>query len=489
MNLNTNFLLHKTIEAISNQSFQSAIIYINQALKVAPKNSEVNRIAGVIAVLSGDKDNALIYFNKAIELNPKNANAFSNKSNLLSDAGQFDEAIELLERAAKLDFKNYEIPNNLGNIFQKLDRYDKAIESYEKAIELNPHYADAYNNLGNAYKKLKKSDLAIKCFESAININPNHYDSIMTLGCSLLESFNFQDGWKKYESRLFMQTKFISSKPYWNGIEKSSKLLIVGEQGIGDQILHASMLSHFDRTKHKIIVAIDNRLIPIFSRSFPNYSFIDLNKEIDEGIYDEYVMMGSLGKVFRGALEDFRGATHFLVAEKSLDVNDKFDAHKNLLCGISWKSINLKYGNKKSFSLDSLAPIFQIKKINFVSLQYGDFSSEIRNIANQFEIDFDERLDIDKFNDINSLVNLIDRCSFVITGSNSVAHLSGALGKKTFLLLPYSNGMFWYWHSVNGQSIWYPSIKIFQQQVDGDWTGPILELKKYLEQNLNAKQN
>ncbi len=489
MNLNTNFLLHKALEAIANQSFQSATIYINQALKAAPKNSEVNRIAGVIAAFSDNKDKALIYFNKAIELNPKNANALSNKSNILSEVGQFDEAIELLERAAKLDIKNYEIPINLGNIFQKLDRNDKAIKSYEKAIELNPHNADAYNNIGVAYKKLKKYDLAIKCFESAININPNHYDSIMTLGCLLLENFNFQDGWKKYESRLFMQTKFISSKPYWNGVEKSSKLLIVGEQGIGDQILHASMLSHFDRTKYKIIVAIDKRLIQIFARSFPNYSFIDLNKEIDESIYDEYVMLGSLGKVFRKTLEDFGGATQFLIAEKSLDGNDKFDTHKNLLCGISWKSFNLKYGNKKSFSLDSLGTIFQIKNINFVSLQYGDVSSEIRNIANQFEIDFDERLDIDKFNDINSLVNLIDRCSFVITGSNSVAHLSGALGKKTFLLLPYSNGMFWYWHSVDRRSIWYPTIKIFQQQVDGDWTGPILELKKYLEQNLNVKQS
>ncbi len=487
MNLNTNFLLHKALEAISNQSFDSANIYINQALKVAYKNSEVNRIAGVIAVFLGDKDKALIFFNKAIELNPKNANALSNKSNVLSELGQFDEAIELLERAAKLDTKNYEIPNNLGNIFQKLDRYDQAIKLYEKAIELNPYYVDAYNNIGNSYKKLKKSDLAIKYLESAINIYPNHYDSIMTLGCFLLEDFNFKDGWIKYESRLFIQSKFISSKPYWNGVEKKSRLLIVGEQGIGDQILHASMLLHFDRTKHKIIVAIDKRLVPIFLRSFPNYSFIDLNKDIDESIYDEYVMFGSLGKFFRRSLDDFRNTDPFLVADKSQDRNDNRDTRKNLLCGVSWKSVNPKFGNKKSFSLDLLAPIFQIKNISFISLQYGDHSSEIRNITHQFEIDFDERLDIDKFNDINSLVNLIDRCSFVITGSNSVAHLSGALGKKTFLLLPYSNGMFWYWHSVAGRSIWYPSIKIFQQQVDGDWTGPILELKKYLEQNLSAK--
>lgn len=481
MNLNSNLLLNKALESISNQSFEPARIYINQALKITPQNSEINRIAGVISVFLAENDKAMNFFNKAIELNSKNSNALSNKSSLLSELGQYDEAIELIERAIKLDNKNYELPNNLGNILQKLDRYTDAIKSYQKAIELNPFYADAHNNLGNVYKKLKKNDMAIKCFERAIQINPNYHDSIMTLGCSLLESFNFQDGWVKYESRIFLQKKFISSKPYWNGVLKNSKLLIIGEQGIGDQILHGSMLVHFNNTKQQVIVAIDMRLIPIFSRAFPNFLFIDINKDINDDIYDEYVMLGSLGKIFRKRIEDFERARPFLFNDKLLSTYNSDYNNKTLLCGISWKSTNLIHGNRKSFSLDLLAPIFQIKNITYMSLQHGDVSSEIGKIINQFKIKFDERLDIDKFNDLNALVNLIDSCSFVITGSNSVAHLSGALGKKTFLLLPYSNGMFWYWHSVNSSSIWYPSVKIFQQPSDGDWMSPILEIKKHLE--------
>ena len=91
---------------------------------------------------------------------------------------------------------------------------------------------------------------------------------------------------------------------------------------------------------------------------------------------------------------------------------------------------------------------------------------------------------IDNFNDLNGVSSLIDICDFVITVSNTNAHLSGALGKKTYLLLPKGKGRLWYWSSENNKSNWYPSIEILQQNVVGSWKDVVTNLSKTLKDNL-----
>ena len=81
---------------------------------------------------------------------------------------------------------------------------------------------------------------------------------------------------------------------------------------------------------------------------------------------------------------------------------------------------------------------------------------------------------VDNFNDINGVTSLVDICDFIITISNTNAHISGALGKKTFLLLPRGKGKLWYWNSYNGKSLWYPSIEIIEQKSPGEWK-PVID--------------
>ena len=91
-----------------------------------------------------------------------------------------------------------------------------------------------------------------------------------------------------------------------------------------------------------------------------------------------------------------------------------------------------------------------------------------------------------KVNDIKGLTSIIEACDFVITCSNINAHLSGALGIKTFLLLPLGKGRLWNWNFENQRSIWYPSVKIFQQETQGKWKDPILKLEKEVKKCLNV---
>ena len=520
MKLQTRFLIEKALQSISENQFNTASLYLTQASKIDPKHSEITRLVGVCCYFSNQHEAALEHFDRAILLDSRNASAYNNKATLLSENGLYDIAIQNFTKAIELDKNNYEVRNNLGNALQDLKRYDEAIACFEKAISLKPNFAEAYSNLGNALQDLKRYDEAIACFEKAISIKPNYAEAYSSLGklqneggnhtlakelfslainknpnyseghlnlaCSFLEEFDFKNGWNEYEWRIGIKENrrhfFRSTKPLWNGIDKVSRLLIVGEQGIGDQILHGSILSEFKGFNHKIIVALDKKIISIFARAFPNFSFVDKNEAIPEDIYDEYIMLGSLGKYFRQDLNKFTSNKPFLAANEKIKEQIKnHSGQQSNLIGLSWKSINAKVGSNKSVDLEDLLPILQLKNISFINLQYGNTVSEIKSFKDSHGIQVHKFESINLYDDIESLAALIDSCSAIVTTSNTTAHLSGALGKSTLLLLPRAVGKFWYWHSQSNQSIWYPSVRIFQQKVDGDWTYPISELKNFLE--------
>ena len=557
MNPQVQFLLDKAIQSISAGTFDSAKLYLNQAIKIAPKNSEINRLFGVLAFFGNDQESAMQYFDKAIEFNQRNSKAYTNKATLLSEIGNYEEAIEFFHKAMALDKNNYETPNNLGNTLQDLKRYAEAILWYEKAIQIKPNYAEAYSNLGNALNELKrhkeaiknyekaiqvwpgyadafsnlgnvyhelkrfdeavfnyeraislnpingeaysrfgkllneygKADQARKYFLEAINISPNYPEGHLNLAYSYFEQFDFDSGWEEYEWRKKIKEQKIYKRfitqPEWNGSNNKGSLLIWGEQGIGDQILHGSILSDLRDFDGQVTVALDKKLLTLFERTFPEYQFIANSPDLDQEAFDQQISIASLGKLFRRDLDHFKKNRSFLRADqdKKSRILNTLPKDK-IICGISWKSINAKIGDSKSIRLDELVPILNLDKTHTVNLQYGDVQSEIEALNQFHKISINSFSSIDKYDDIDSLVALIDSCSYIVTTSNTTAHLSGALGKETLLLLPFSVGKFWYWHHQEGRSIWYPSVRIFQQETDGDWSVPIKKIKTYLESSL-----
>jgi hypothetical protein len=154
-------------------------------------------------------------------------------------------------------------------------------------------------------------------------------------------------------------------------------------------------------------------------------------------------------------------------------------------CGISWKSSRDKIGSDKSIALREWLPILQLEDFHFIDLQYGDTLSERNTIEHEHHIKITNIEELDKFNDIDGLLALIDACDVVVTISNVTAHLAGSLGKQTFLMVPFAKGRIWYWHCDMHQSIWYPSIKIFSQEKDAMWA-PVIkstcnELQNFLK--------
>ena len=131
-----------------------------------------------------------------------------------------------------------------------------------------------------------------------------------------------------------------------------------------------------------------------------------------------------------------------------------------------------------------LKPVLSIKGIIFIDLQYNDTKIEKEKFYKDNAIRINEVETIDNFNDLNGITSLIDICDFVITVSNTNAHISGALGKKTFLLLPKGKGKLWYWSSKNNKSLWYPSVQVVEQNVAGFWNSAINKLIELVKEKV-----
>ncbi len=154
-------------------------------------------------------------------------------------------------------------------------------------------------------------------------------------------------------------------------------------------------------------------------------------------------------------------------------------------CGISWKSTNRIFGNKKSIKLEKLKKILLHENIEFINLQYTDETKEINLIEKNLNKQIFTKHEIDCFNDIDGVASLIKTCDFVISVSNSNAHISGKLGVKTFLLLPYNDGKLWYWGlNADKDVVWYPSILPIRQESANNWDSCLSKLYKEFENYL-----
>ena len=129
-------------------------------------------------------------------------------------------------------------------------------------------------------------------------------------------------------------------------------------------------------------------------------------------------------------------------------------------------------------------PIFNLKDIEFLNLQYGEVMDEISELKFNHGININVVEELNIYNDIAGLSDLIDACDFVITSSNVTAHLAGALGKNVFVLAPYGNGFIWYWKDFYGRNLWYPKLKVIKSPNANNWSSSIAELFSVVKENV-----
>ena len=473
---------------IQSDNPSGAELLLKQIIKISPNHSEALRLSAVISAQQGRNELALEIIEKAILADKKNGIAYSNRGNIQLTLGMVSEAISSYKEAIKRIPSYAEAYSNLGNAYQKLDKNTEAIDLYKTAISIDKNNSEFFCNLGNAFWKIDLVQEARESYSRSLQLSPSHMDSLHNLAHLDLREFNFSEGWARYEARWFVSDQdkpmaINSSRPRWDGIPRDGRLFIWAEQGIGDQILYSSMLKDLEQYPQTKIISVDKKLIPIFKRSFPSMKIVDKNIQMPEEDYDEHIPMGSLGSILRSSIGSFEGAKFpYLLPEVRQNHDLSLDVPKfsKIRCGLSWKSNRVKSVNK-NIPILALSSLLSIETFDFVNLQYGDVIDEVSAIKNDLGVNIEIIEDINIYDDIDGLARILRGCNMAITASNSTAHLAGALGVETLLLLPCGNSRFWYWHDINNISLWYPTIKIFKQEKQGDWSEPIQAIKMYLE--------
>jgi hypothetical protein len=297
-------------------------------------------------------------YEQVLEINPGNFDALRLLGTIFAQTNQLDKSLVLLERAQEINSSHIGLLNNYGNVLKDLKRYEEALLIYQRAINLNPDKPDAWINQATTLFEIKRYPEALVSYQKAIALNPDYAEALYN-GC-IMQLYNqeFSDGWIGYEFRWnvhsFDSQPLITTKPVWKGGEKEGRLLIWAEQGIGDQILYGSMFKELAHFPQKKIVFLNSKLISIFKRSFPEYSFLEGDEIYREDLYDEQIPIGSLGQFFRKELSDFKNIAYpYLIDDpvKTQHIKSLPQFSNQKTCGISWRSSNQKLGKDKSVSL------------------------------------------------------------------------------------------------------------------------------------------
>jgi len=480
---NSEIKLLLGITLLRTEEYQESISILNEAIEIKPDIHLANHALGSALFMVEEYQEALSAFNQEIRINPSYPDAYCDKGYALNELGKYYEALEAASIAIKLDQVYGDAYNCASISLNHMNKLEQARDFAMKAIELDSSKHNYFCNLAHIEKDLGNEQRSIELYCKAISLKPNYFEALFNLGIIYLAQQNFQKGWGLYEARFDLPGfRYKRARDQFNLDTVGSKNIILRiEQGIGDQILFGSLFQELEALNNEYIfnIELDQRLLNTFKRSFKHLNFVEPKSQLNDKILE--CNLGSIGSVLRPSIQSFNKQTkNFLktdsyktefIKEKILKGRQGFK-----ICGISWRSKNLRIGKNKSIELENFVDILKIPKVIFVNLQYDNNTNDLVNFCNFHGVQILVIDDIDLFNDIDTLFSLVDACDFVLTTSNINTHIAGAIGKKTFLLAPFSRGRHWYWHDNLKQSLWYPSVEIFTQSKAGDWSEAINEV-------------
>jgi len=512
-----------------------------QALVLKPAMPEAHANLGNTLQALERLDDAVACYERALALKPDYAEAHYNLGNARQAQDLLAEAAACYERALALKPQLAQAHYNLGNTRQAQDNPEAAAACFERAIAIKPGYAEAHYNLACVLQQQGRLDLALPRFQAAVELKPDYAQARFGHALAQIQSGDFTEGWRTYESRwqsIDHDTPMRAYRlPLWSG-EKllKGRLLLWGEQGIGDEIMFAGLVPDVLRTGNPITLDCDPRLQPLFARSFPEIEVVSRQQPtpapepeeeldsaqrsdqgpgpgqtsnlrapsfpfflaervgnhdssppsfpVEESAFAAHLSTGSLPGLFRTAESAFPHTTTAYLKPDSAK-RDRFRSGYSdgqRLVGLAWQTKNAKTGLKRSIDLSTLKPLFALPNIRWISLQYGDFDAlEEQATACNAPILIDRS--VDQLADIDLFAAQVAAMDHVLTIDNSTAHLAGALGVPVWLMLPFAAD--WRWLKDRHDSPWYPTMRLFRQPAPGDWLSVLRSVHEALKDSFN----
>lgn len=412
----------------------------------------------------------------------------SNVATRMFQDGRLDEAKEIFARSIALHPGIYEAWQNLGSTLIELGHHDEGRMAIANALRIKADDANAYHAMAVSLRLTNQIDEAIPWCQKALQLDPTREQSRLQLAHLRLLQGDLLMGFRLHEwAREDAYNKSWVHKS-WNGQDQRGlKILILGEQGFGDDLHFVRYVKQVKSLGAKIILGCKPPLARLF-RAMPEIDVVHPFNEPPPD-FDYFCPVMRLPYIFETTLSTIPGEVPYLHADPD-DIatwSERLSKYgTGMRVGLCWAGAARKHDPKvnrvdqrRSMRLSDFAPLAAVPNVTFFSLQLGDGSGQDAPDGMHL-VDLTSHI-----RDFAHTAALIENLDLVITVDTSVAHLAGGMAKPVWMLSRFDGC--WRWLMDRSDSPWYPSMQIYRQSQIGDWGPVVAQIASDLNQATMAR--
>ena len=479
---------HNLGELLEQQKrLDEAIMSYEMALKAEPSHRKAANASGRLYFEARRYEAALSRFTRSAEIDPHQPSAFNDISRCHWALRRFEAALAAGLEAIALAPGHPELAYNVGVLLQKLDRDAEALIWFDKALALRPDFASALNDRSTSLLALRRISEAFAAIDRAIAIDPDSALYRLNKAHLQLVTGDFQ-GWegrewgRKCAMENYVERKF--ARPQWYGEEPiaGKTILLHGDEGYGDTIQFVRYAPLVAARGARVILEVQSALHSLLS-GIEGVSLCRPNSDAALADFDLHCPLSALPLAFGTRLDTIPALESYLPALPQARVRKwraRLGAHDRLRVGLVWSG-SPTHGNDRSRSTTLRVMSATLDpSARFYSLQKEPRPEDQATLAERTDI-VDLTVLLIDFIETAALISCLD---LVITVDTSVAHLAAALGRPTWILLPFSPDFRWLLD--RDDSPWYPSARLFRQDERRDYVSVMDRVREELAVRIAA---
>lgn len=449
---------------------EEGLRWAEQAIAADPASVLAHYSMGRLREREGRPDRAEASYRRVLELDPGHARAHNNLGCLLSLQGRRAEALACFKRALEIDPRQPEANQNYAAMTSDPAAQEIALQGYVRQTEADPTDARAFSNLGNLYAGLGRNREALASLDRAIALEPERAEAHYSRAVILLAQGDYRAGWQEYAWRWRLGNVYSApahrfAVPFWDGSDLGEGTVFLhGESAFGESLQFVRYAPQVARRCGRVIFECAPPLKALLER-VPGIGEVAVTGA-GTPRFDAHLPLFELPRLFGTTLDTIPWDGAYLQAAP--DRIAKWgpllaQASKGgLKVGLVWTGNPGNPNNlDRSVPPDALRPLLQVSGVSLYSLQVGSVEPRLPLI--------DLTGQVEDFSDTAAILHHLD---LVISIDTAVAHLAGAMGRPVWAMLNLVPD--WRYHLGRSDNPWYPSMRLYRQAREADWT-PVVE--------------